>query len=189
MAHVSERHGGHRNVLRLLAAALPSFVVNKVRKMGRGGAPAASIIIWPCLWLYRKQTRTCAFLCSISAGMTWGTRVSMLDCCGYQCLWCAKTYCCVLCPLYLLRKSNHRLLAPSCVTFVFGFAPSVFGVPWCTSGMCTGGYIYFHAVLRYDKRVFFFCFFFARTFTLYRPSPCGAGRCPLLWVSLAPRIT
>ena len=31
VAHVSERHGGYRNVLRLLAAALPPAIVNKVR--------------------------------------------------------------------------------------------------------------------------------------------------------------
>lgn len=31
VAHVSERHGGHRNILRLLAAALPPTVANKVK--------------------------------------------------------------------------------------------------------------------------------------------------------------
>lgn len=31
VAHVSERHGGHRNILRLLAAALPPTLANKVK--------------------------------------------------------------------------------------------------------------------------------------------------------------
>lgn len=31
VAHVSERHGGHRNILRLLAVALPPTLVNKVK--------------------------------------------------------------------------------------------------------------------------------------------------------------
>lgn len=31
VAHVSERHGSHRNILRLLSAALPPSFVNKVQ--------------------------------------------------------------------------------------------------------------------------------------------------------------
>lgn len=38
VAHVSERHGSHRNVLRLLAAALPPTVSNKVNGQNRGDA-------------------------------------------------------------------------------------------------------------------------------------------------------
>lgn len=36
VAHVSERHGGYRKVLRLLATALPPAIVNKVRKRWSG---------------------------------------------------------------------------------------------------------------------------------------------------------
>ncbi|CAB1109775.1 unnamed protein product [Ectocarpus sp. CCAP 1310/34] len=40
VAHVSERHGSHRNVLRLLSAALPPSFVNKVSvALGEFGAP------------------------------------------------------------------------------------------------------------------------------------------------------
>ncbi|CAN0546331.1 unnamed protein product, partial [Ectocarpus sp. 12 AP-2014] len=40
VAHVSERHGSHRNILRLLSAALPPSFVNKVSvALGEFGAP------------------------------------------------------------------------------------------------------------------------------------------------------
>eukprot|EP00903_Cladosiphon_okamuranus_P012603 g11794.t1 len=40
VAHVSDRHGGHRNILRLLSTALPSTLANKVSAaLGEFGAP------------------------------------------------------------------------------------------------------------------------------------------------------
>lgn len=45
VAHVSERHGGHRNVLRLLAAALPPSVVKKVRATVRDFCAAVVLFI------------------------------------------------------------------------------------------------------------------------------------------------
>eukprot|EP00904_Undaria_pinnatifida_P011466 jgi/Undpi1/744/HiC_scaffold_10.g04208.m1 len=50
VAHVSERHGGHRNVLRLLAAALPPAVVNKVSvALGEFGAPQHLTFLEDCV--------------------------------------------------------------------------------------------------------------------------------------------
>lgn len=39
VAHVSERHGSHRNVVRLLSAALPPSMATKVGKRKRGAPP------------------------------------------------------------------------------------------------------------------------------------------------------